>query len=409
MTHGSRSDPHGSGGPTEGNAWYTWPDRWLSRQQWPHSCSRAAIWGRPRETIADPATPLAASDFDGDGRTDFVSVGDGRESRIDAISVLLATSDGGFTVTKYDRPDEHDDVSYRDVALVDADSDGDEDVAVIDEVRRVVASVVVFENVGGGVLGSPQTVMRGVVASRLAVGDVDADGHDDLVLSSGDGLVLLGDGAGGFSFDPETPLQRAFGGVVEIADVDGDGLDDLLVGTQAVSGSAVIEVYRRLTTGWAPPVQYLTDAAMHSPGALVVADVNGDLVLDVVAANVPAPVSGFPPGSVSVLLGLGDGTFGPPVITADIPRVEMRSELGTGDIDGDGLTDVVLAHAGGVRVMFGDGVGGLVDLHVLNPSDGAATDVEVLDVDADGVDDVVTAGTRLDIFRNGLDGARTHD
>ena len=47
--------------------------------------------------------------------------------------------------------------------------------------------------------------------------------------------------------------------------------------------------------------------------------------------------------------------------------------------------------------------------HVLNPSDGAATDVEVLDVDGDGVDDVVTAGTRLDIFRNGLDGARTHD
>ena len=101
-------------------------------------------------------------------------------------------------------------------------------------------------------LGSPQTVMGGVVASRLTVGDVDADGHDDLVLSSGDGLVLLGDGAGGFSFDPETPLQRTFGGAVEIADVDGDGLDDLLVGTQAVSGSAVIEVHRRLTTGWAP-------------------------------------------------------------------------------------------------------------------------------------------------------------
>jgi hypothetical protein len=74
-------------------------------------------------------------------------------------------------------------------------------------------------------------------------------------------------------------------------------------------------------------------AAGFSPGSVTTGDFNGDGTIDLVTAN-------FGSDDVSVLLGLGDGTFAPEQrFAAGDPR-----SVTTGDFNGDGLVDLATAN-----------------------------------------------------------------
>src|SRR5881397_804960 len=74
-----------------------------------------------------------------------------------------------------------------------------------------------------------------------------------------------------------------------------------------------------------------------APVALAVGDVNGDGRADLVSANGRA-------NTVSVLLGLGDGTFAPRL---DFATGAGPAAVAMGDLDGDGHPDVVTANSDG--------------------------------------------------------------
>ena len=89
-----------------------------------------------------------------------------------------------------------------------------------------------------------------------------------------------------------------------------------------------------------------------SPAAVLIADLNGDGRMDLAVANIEGR-------SVSVLLGDGRGNFagapGSPFAAGDGP-----SDVASGDINGDGQADLVVANHGTkyVTVLVGDGHGG---------------------------------------------------
>lgn len=166
-------------------------------------------------------------------------------------------------------------------------------------------------------------------------------------------------------------------------DVNGDGkLDAVTVNTDAGTVSVL------LGNGdgtFQPGVDYATG---NDPVAVALGDLNGDGALDLVTAN-PEDID------VSVLLGRGDGTF--PM------RKEYSTALGPtsvaiGDMNGDGRLDLVVATAfdgltqevSAISVLLGNG-DGTFRTHADYPTAWSPSAVQLADLNGDGFLDVATA------------------
>ena len=85
----------------------------------------------------------------------------------------------------------------------------------------------------------------------------------------------------------------------------------------------------------------------------------------------------------------------------DVPGVWEISEIGTADFNGDTYMDVVTADtaSGNAMVYYSDGLGGFVDPTALNFAS-AAKDIEISDMDGDGLDDIAILTDTVSVFIN---------
>jgi hypothetical protein len=126
----------------------------------------------------------------------------------------------------------------------------------------------------------------------------------------------------------------------------------------------------------------LTVAAGNYPRSAAVADLNGDGILDMAVAN-------FGSNTVSVMLGKGDGTFGP---KSDLATGANPFWVSIGDVNGDGKPDLVVANngSGDVSVLLGTGDGTFAP-HVEFVAGSAVQSVAIGDLNRDGKPDLVVA------------------
>jgi hypothetical protein len=253
--------------------------------------------------------------------------------------------------------------------------------------------------------------------SQVAFGDLNRDGKLDMVVSntlSNTISVFLGNGDGTFQaprgFDIGAFALKArghflgggpnFGRGLVLADLNGDGLLDVAV-TNYSSGDVSVLLGRGDGT-FEPQRRF---DATTAPLALAVGNLNGDSVPDLVAVDSLASSR----STVAVLPGRGDGTFRPeqsfPVISAGgYPPATVQ----VADLNKDGHPDLVLGGLGGreIPVLLGNGDGTFSTGPVLEAKDLSGYALLVADVNGDGNPDILntTAGGDVELFLGRGDG-----
>ncbi len=178
----------------------------------------------------------------------------------------------------------------------------------------------------------------GLTQTAVRVADLNNDGIQDLVTKVGtsDSLfVYLGQGNGGFTpgGSVATGVQSIARGIA-VADFNGDGEIDIAVGNALAGTVSILPGNGDGTFG----ARYTI--ASLAPNWVTAADVNLDGRIDLLVS----PFGG--PQSLVVHLGNGDGTFAPFSFVIGGGSAS-QSELAISDVNGDGFPDVLRAFGGG--------------------------------------------------------------
>jgi hypothetical protein len=284
-----------------------------------------------------------------------------RVNNRDHVDLFLGDGKGGFVLTA-GSPFAASDIVYTytkpSLHLLDINGDGNLDFVTTNG-RWNAISTLLGDGQGGFVRGPSTRLGFGETLRSTAFGDLNGDGHLDVV-SASDGIGLnrgrgrvvtkLGDGTGAFTGTPSRVLfVSAEPRAATVADVNGDQQVDVVLSHSSNRLTILLNRGQGRFSS-APSSPYSLSAPAF---ALVVTDVNQDQKADILAATVNAHTSPFE-SAVTVLLGDGNGFV--PAPGSPYPTGASAYNLTTGDVNGDGKLDIASSNfeGDGVTLLLGD-------------------------------------------------------
>ena len=238
--------------------------------------------------------------------------------------------------------------------------------------------------------------------------DMDQDGRLDLIIATKDQVDIRYGTGTGFSAPQVLPAKAAARFKAE--DLNGDTLPDLAIAGGDVSTVTVILNQGQRT--YSAPRSYISGIPEKQGNKtldVAIVDFNGDGKLDLAAAN-------FSSNTISIFNGQGDGTFQNQTLIT-VPSLPVQLEMG--DLNRDGTSDLlVLGNDGHLQALLlhQSGTHELIQRGALR---GGAVDLNLIDINQDGILDVVALnsygthgpynniGTTVDIFSGASDGTFT--
>jgi FG-GAP-like repeat len=292
---------------------------------------------------------LAVADVNGDHHLDLVSINEwGYDIRIN-----LGDGRGGFIGAG----ELNGDGEPNRIAVADVNNDGNLDLIAN---APTEGKILIYFGQGHGSFSTSALELEDLSGDKsFAVGDLNRDGNADLVViksdSSAKAVVFLGDGAGNFTKANEFAVQ-AVSPVVVLIDLNHDGNLDILIGGAGAETHTGMFLSSYLGDGTGNfitgQINDLGPGVME--GAMGLADFNEDGNLDVAFPV----VFNQEPVSTSVLMFLGDGQGGftaGQTITAGL----APHSAAAADFNGDGHVDLAVTNRddGTVSILLGAGDG----------------------------------------------------
>jgi hypothetical protein len=316
-------------------------------------------------TVGNAALIPVVGDFNGDGHQDIVAGGSA------SLTVLLGNGDGrtfaptcGGPFVACVTPLTFSGISALSAAPLNVGA-GDTNLDLV--VTAGSAGIQIMNGSGNGSFSAPipvSTAISNPAQTQVAY----MNGEPDLVIGGSvpngtNGVqVILNDGAETFTSLPIVPLGGWANSSLWVADFNSDGNADVALISNCSEVSpycpdGTISILLGNGDGTMQGAYLPVSGSQTSSGSAVaiLVDVDGDTIPDLVTAQQQGSQ-----GVVTVAKGLGQGKYGPPMsFPAGISSLRV---VRAADLRGDGIVDLVVA-GDGVAVLLGNPANGAVPVH----------------------------------------------
>ncbi|MFN0054330.1 MAG: FG-GAP repeat domain-containing protein [Planctomycetales bacterium] len=343
---------------------------------------------------------MLAADLNQDGRTDLVLI-DNSNSRLDLLvqrdpkaAPAMGGSRARVNAIENDKRFEHRkipvDREVASLAVGDFNGDGRTDLAWFALPDQLT---IAWQSERGDWAGRKKIRLADVEPALwiLAAGDLNSDGKDDLVVLGKHDTYLVYQQAGGELAAPQRLMNTTDKlGLAQIVDLDGDGRNDLCYLTGADGERPLCVRLQRAQGKLGPELR----CELPKPRGVTFANIDGKPGAEILGIEaqtgrvkvhqlqLPATQPGDPAGQL-IQFGFGQQGSG------------KNRDLAVGDLDGDGLSDVVVTDPDAAQmIVFSQQAGTGLDLGSPFPGLVGAEQVRVGDVDGDRRAEVFVLSTK---------------